>query len=298
MQSPHCWLAGRSPRYRSPMIFYWISISVKHLIKLLKGCCHGPYRNRPVATDLSPLSSRKCIHGECVHNGKPQLLGVATCQEPLVNFSSAGITFTGIMQQAWIATAKKYETNKPTSRCLGKSGPWRFVCHDYWTIGKALYVVNLLSSCANWACVPHPWHHDLSEIHFSIQGRCGQNRYTENPWKSAPCFRPFWHLALDFDQDGLSAFPDQSCRAVLWLAMLPTEFCAPGMFRTGKVMRWRCPEGTPKNNTRTRIGKYTQWILPDSVTASNRELWALPEPQIGPKILWFVLSDDPIFMSR
>ena len=81
------------------------------------------------------------------------------------------------------------------SECLGKSGPWRFVCHEYWTIGKALYVVNLLSSCAIWACVPHPWHHDLSDTHFSIQGRCGQNRYTENPWKSAPCFRPFWHHA-------------------------------------------------------------------------------------------------------
>lgn len=87
------------------------------------------------------------------------------------------------------------QTSPLRDECLGKSGPWRFVCHEYWTIGKALYVVNLLSSCAIWACVPHPWHHDLSDTHFSIQGRCGQNRYTENPWKSAPCFRPFWHHA-------------------------------------------------------------------------------------------------------
>ena len=48
------------------------------------------------------------------------------------------------------------QTSPLRDECLGKSGPWRFVCHDYWTIGKALYVVNLLSSCANWACVPHP----------------------------------------------------------------------------------------------------------------------------------------------
>lgn len=98
------------------------------------------------------------------------------------------------------------QTSPLRDECLGKSGPWRFVCHDYWESpicgGKsAIILCNVLGLCSTHMRTPRfvrpPKPSHLVCIFTSpFRGnRCGQNRYTENPCKSAPCFRPFWHHA-------------------------------------------------------------------------------------------------------